>query len=649
MFQRYGIIIIISILLATTKDNQWQPIGPYATPMPPVKYNGWSPHGLGRIFDIAIHPFNNNKIWACSPNGGLYYTKNRGKNWSKIPLPCAGGAIKIDLKIIGKKKVEICIASSVTPANRAEYSYGIFSTTNNGKTWDTIHKLAPKEYDLTVVKDVAYLHDSLLYILNQDIYLYCKGQHKLLFKSEHEIANIKIFEERGEWYFTGKTILSSFSGGNDFTYIRAKREGPSIIANNTDVAMDNDGIVYALINAPNNVFYKIDNNLLMDGMMIDVSTDPRRCLLKYDFYHQQFLIGGIRLHRYNLSKSEQLTTPQYPNNAYNHDDIRAIALDNFGNIYLGHDGGISISEDNGKTWLLINGCGLNIAEIYDFDISEEHILVGTQDNGNHLFFNDKWTNISELYGDGGSCQFMGNDWFLMMGTTLLKTLDKGQSFEYAVFPIRLSRFNPKMVKTGKNLYLADKHIWKYEYDEWKNISLGIEHFYQISAFAVAKNEQIIYVAKEDPLWRSENLKDKFYKSNNGGKTWKDITAQFSSYSYRYITDITINDSNQNELWVCLGGFDAAGPERNKVFHSVDGAKTWNNISYQLPNVPCGIIKKIEGIGIVLGTDIGLYVLKNSAWIPYGQGLPTAIITQIRKTDNFLYIATYGNGLWRKKI
>ena len=43
-----------------------------------------------------------------------------------------------------------------------------------------------------------------------------------------------------------------------------------------------------------------------------------------------------------------------------HDDIRVITFDIQANILIGHDGGVSTSENGGAKWFNINGCGLNI-------------------------------------------------------------------------------------------------------------------------------------------------------------------------------------------------------------------------------------------------------------------------------------------------
>ena len=59
--------------------GNWVPIGPSGW----TYTSGWNP-GTGRISAIAIHPANQNIIYAGSPGGGLWKSTNAGASWAPL-------------------------------------------------------------------------------------------------------------------------------------------------------------------------------------------------------------------------------------------------------------------------------------------------------------------------------------------------------------------------------------------------------------------------------------------------------------------------------------------------------------------------------------------------------------------------------------
>ncbi len=646
IFRSIFSIIICLLFFAGKKEAAWKAVGPMITPMPPKGYIGWSPHGLGRLFGMYVHPKNNQKIWVNSPNGGVFYTKNRGKNWNHLPMPCPGGALDMACFQLPNNKTKITINNTLSPPNFESYSFGIFSTENQGATWDTILKLEPYEYHTPRVSAIAYSHDTLIYIKKDSIFAYHHGLHHFLFESEIEILKIKINPKNYHWYFTGKTILKTSNGGKSFNYLHfEKSPEQKIKVENCDVDFGNEtnAIIY---DKGKSIWASLYENTVIQQKNIRTSISGSKTLLLYDAYRKQYLIGGLRMHLHNLKETKQISFPEFPNPQFMHDDIRKVSFDHLGNIYVANDAGLFVSENGGDNWFCINGCGLNMSEIYDFDINDEFLICGAQDNGTHIYKQKKWQNASELYGDGGMVLIKENQIYLMQNTILIKSLDTFKHFQFANFPIMMSRFNPKISVVNNVLYIADKHVWKENGSGWSNISNGIEPFYQISGLGVSADQNTIYVTKEDPVWGNDRLKNKFFKSTDAGLTWKDITINFKPYSYRFIKGLFLNPNNENELWVCIGGFDSKNSDLNRVFHSTDGAETWENISYNLPNIPCNVLCFDKQWGLIVGNDIGVYQLKDGYWKSLSNKLPKAPVTQIRRHHHWLFVSTYGRGIWK---
>ncbi len=118
--------------------------------------------------------------------------------------------------------------------------------------------------------------------------------------------------------------------------------------------------------------------------------------------------------------------------------------------------------------------------------------------------------------------------------------------------------------------------------------------------------------------------------------------------------------NSNNLWISVGGTEANA----KVFYSDNAGATWQNYTFNLPNVPIFCIKKDASYGLYVGTSIGVFYCKNvnSYWEPFSNGLPPSPVTEIElwpepnPVNNFIptyapsanpeiWISTFGRGIW----
>lgn len=647
-FQISGILLIIIILFSFNKRAAWTFFGPQKTPMPPKDYSGWSASGMGRIFDLETDPENINKIWACSPNGGLFYTNKRAKKWKSINLPVPGGCIQIEQAELSKRKTRLYIASNVSMSNKEPYSYGIFSTDDNGRTWDTIHKLIPSEYNLATIGIMKWFNNQLIYSVNEKIFRYSKGKHTLLHKVKSNLTSIVTNpKDPHQWFVCGKNICYTRDNGKNFTYLKEPLSSKELFsAKRCDIAFDQESNIVMIANEDRgNFIYNIDAyTSVTNRKRLNANIDVHRTNIIFEAARNRFLIGGIRLYALQNNGITQISFPKFPHDQFMHDDIRCISFDKNNNILIGHDGGVSISENGGKKWFNINGCGLSITEIYDFDFDREILIAGAQDLSSFQYNSkDKtWTHFSSLYSDGGSCIIKKDTWYLMKSLQLVNTTNQGAQFNQPYVPVKNSRFNPALCLSDNTLYYAGKQLWKEQNGTWKNVSPTIESNYDVTGLLI-RNE-FIMLSKADPVWRSKDLKDKLFRSVDGGKKWQDITANFSAYAYREIADLSANQ-DLTRIYACIGSFDNPKGSKEKVYYSMDSGATWKNISFNLPNVPCTCIKYIPEIGLLLGTDQGLYILANEEWAKYRKNLPEVPVTKIRFKHNKLMVSTYGRGLW----
>jgi hypothetical protein len=115
--------------------------------------------------------------------------------------------------------------------------------------------------------------------------------------------------------------------------------------------------------------------------------------------------------------------------------------------------------------------------------------------------------------------------------------------------------------------------------------------------------------------------------------------------------MTIDPENSSRIWGTSNTYYTG----LKVFFSSDGGTTWTNISGSLPNTMVNSIVYHEGSPqrIFVGSENGVFYRDStmSDWKQFGDGLPNCDVRtlQIQYTNNILYAATYGRGVWRASL
>ena len=119
---------------------------------------------------------------------------------------------------------------------------------------------------------------------------------------------------------------------------------------------------------------------------------------------------------------------------------------------------------------------------------------------------------------------------------------------------------------------------------WKNIS---DKYFggSIGAIAIApSDESVVYVGEGENTLRgnvSEGL-DGIWKSNDGGRSWKNIGLKEA----RHIARIIIDPQNPDIVWVAAMGH-LFGPNNERgVYKTTDGGKTWKKTLFVNNNTGC---------------------------------------------------------------
>jgi hypothetical protein len=118
----------------------------------------------------------------------------------------------------------------------------------------------------------------------------------------------------------------------------------------------------------------------------------------------------------------------------------------------------------------------------------------------------------------------------------------------------------------------------------------------------------------------------------------------------YFTSLEINAVNANIAYVTVAGFSAG----NKVFKTINGGASWQNISYNLPNLPVNCIKSLpNGNSLIAACDVGVYQLDETqnTWINISVDIPNVIVSdiEINEAANKIYLSTFGRGIWQADL
>lgn len=175
------------------------------------------------------------------------------------------------------------------------------------------------------------------------------------------------------------------------------------------------------------------------------------------------------------------------------------------------------------------------------------------------------------------------------GTTWTPVFDKEGS--YSIGAIALDPNNPATVWVGTGEYNAQRSVGYgdgvYKSEDggksWKNVGLKTsEHIGKI--VIDPRDSNTVFVAAQGPLWSAGGERG-LYKTTDGGKTWKAVITVSENTG---VTDVVFDPSNPDTMyaaaWQRRRHFYTlvnGGPE-SAMYKSTDGGNTWTKLRSGLP-------------------------------------------------------------------
>lgn len=638
------------------------------------------------VSSILIDPANSNTIYAGTgevyrvdtSNIGFNVWKTRGTYGIGIIKSTDGGAtwakvmVKNTSQLFAIQKMKFSPFSSDTIYACA--TDGLYRSANNGSTWSQI--LAK-----TYVKDIAInpVNSAQIVVSVGNMVNPDKGIYRTTNGNTASPTWSKITTGLPA-SFEGSITLSNVGAGEMIASIGMSS---STAASNREIYRStNFGSTWAVVGGTTS------------------TTTTNHCSYQFWFAHaaainpfatDSIMFAGVGWYRYRISNTTRTTVSASTVHADVHDIVFDPAIR--GRIYVCCDGGVFRSTNGGVNFSARNN-GLRATQFYaslgvsSNVASPNRMIGGLQDNGQVLFNGSQWNQVGWAGGDGTSCAidpFNHNNMLASRDAKqVFRSTDGGTSggavtnywgFDADsrtgfVAPLAFSR------STSGVVYLASDNLHKstnsggtftndptaanantaINYIEARNktaIALAVSRtdankvYVSTSNFAQEDNDDNHIIITGQP-----NL----LRTTTGGTPFTSIKGTLPD---RFVTDIAISPTNDDSVFVTLGGFGTA-----HVYVTGNGGTTWTplggiggsgRINATLPDVPFNAIvfDPVDSKIIYAGCDFGVYVSsdRGATWLDYSTGFSDATLVMDLQisSDNKLIAATHGKGAFRSDL
>jgi photosystem II stability/assembly factor-like uncharacterized protein len=679
----------------------WRVVGP--------TWNQGLATGNGRPNCIAFHPFNNNIIYVGFPLGGMWRgTVNPGgtsATWEPMTddIPVAAvSSIAID-------PTNANIIYMLTgDGNRGEgFSIGLLKSNDGGVTWNKtglvfnrtdnqfgykvmVNPLRPATIFVTTNRGIYYSHNEGIsfsratFANNTNV----PGCYDIEWAPNDTTRMVASgFAFIGSSSDGGRTWVNRSAGnlpagsrrialavspaapaGTVYMYIGIRDSanvGGNMVSRFKGLYRSLDyGVTYTLrTNSPNISGYNYDGSDRerdQSDIDMDLAVSPINGNLLLAGTHNVWRStnGGASFG----SNAVSLWTGD-PGIPYIHEDINFITYRPDGaRVYVGSDGGVYCSNDNGTTWNDLT-YGLIISQFYRINVhpvNNDIIVNGAQDAAGNVRVGATAEFKEVNGGDGMSCMIdfgNANILYTSYAKDLYRSTTGGPNAVNVkppdvegnwVNPIAMNYFDPAIIFYGASspddIYRSTNRG-----DDWVNIGGSA----MTDLITCPSNTNRLYAVTGNTLLRTDNA----LAANPANITYTTFSPGSGLppgiNNNSPITRIAVDPSNSSNVWISVGGYN----DTAKVFRSSNAGASWQNMSAGLPNIPILCIVHQNNASrpgaVYVGTDIGVFYRDDilGGWIAFRNNLPPSPVTDLRINhgSGMLRAGTYGRGIWESPL
>lgn len=673
-------------LTPRSATGAWTSMGPSSNHT--LTYSGAFPHGqVGRVNAIAFHNTNPNIIYAGAPQGGFWYTTDKGMNWtaSNDNLTMTSLGVSDIAYIPGTGDSVILIGTGDKNGNVAS-GIGVWRSTNGGLSFSNSNNgIGNKIVSRFAVNPQR---NSTIYAAVDDgIYVsYDKGLNwnKRTSAGNNNFKDIRycpgdtntIYAARYNFWSPFAAFYRSTDAGVTWSIVTAGINAVDKNRIEIGVTEANPNIVYLVASKTGThtleAFYKSSNkgasftqrsgsafNILggdIDGLDTRGQGYYDLAIVCSPTDSNFVLVGGINIFKSNNGGSSWTPSASWKSEggtAYVHADIHYLGRNPLNNeIWVGSDGGVDFTTNNGSTYTSRNN-GLTIGQIYNIGVSQRsktRFIGGFQDDGTKVGSTPtNW--IARVGGDGMQCEISNFDTAVLFGNVqygdLRRSTNNGNTWTDITVPGQPGPWAaPCHLHPRRNDLMVV--LYKDARVSYDIISSGTPSFTNVttgettdgSAIRFSNvNDSLVFLGWEDGVFREANI-----LSNPIS-----VVTRTNPNGTNRVSDIETSFNNQNVVY-CTSG--------SRVYKSTNRGASWNNISANLPNIPMHsiVLDKNSPEGLYVGTDAGVWYKDSlmTNWVFYNTGM--AVGSEVRDLEivydtvcsvkSVIYAATYGRGLWK---
>lgn len=678
--------------------GKWVFLGPTNLDQPYRIYYGPRPMN-GRVNALAVDPVDGNVIYLGGAFGGLWRTTDNGATWQ--PLGDQWDVLMVNSITIDPTNRDVIYVGLGDFNAYGGYSGGLMKTIDRGATFVNIGKA---QFGSNAVRRVLVDPENSQIVTvvsgrgpagNGKVWRSTDGGQTwtdvIPTLAQWSDAEIGAKDGQGNRYYYavggsggGGQVWRSSDRGATWTQLTSPVSGNQ---NPLDIAVSptDPATIYLLSTSSQQIFKSVNAGASWTNITGNFPGGYNWSQGWYDFHiscstrvsgNQNIDVVYIGLIDIVQSRDAGATWrsvggPTYSNNAITHNDQHCLAVDpsNPNRIILGNDGGVYRLDYNptNDTWT-ITGLSKNLG-ITQFYAAAFHptdpnqMLGGTQDNASPLSTGDlaNWANVGG--GDGGYCAINpvnpNIQYATSQGLYLYRTENKWATTDYGINPdfgsdrrafiacIYLPPTDPD------RLYACTNYLWRWTDSTrtWEP-RLGNQQLAPsgtVSCVAVSPTDKTrIYAGTSGGL---------VWMSSDDGATWTQIHTGSPGLPTRFVTSISINPVNHNDIVVGLSGTGA--PHLWRCTNTTNPTRVWQDVSGSggnaLPDIPLNCIARdldLPQTVWYVGTDIGAFMTTDAGatWqnITEPLGLPNTEVDAIvaMPGTRYLFVATFGRGMWR---
>ncbi len=650
--------------------STWTELGPVSI----ETITGHYAPGMGRVEDFYVDPNNDNILYIGSRSGGFWKSLDGGETWTgnTADFLMATGVNSIAVDPLNNQNVFISLRNA-----RNGTSHGVYRSTTGGDNWiptnfnptnlgqgglgsnfriNTLvaHPQVPNLFFVGTNRGIYKTTDSFqtwtqLFNLNVSGIDFHSTDDQIVYFTAYGANVIYRSTDQGNSYTPSNEITGNNNRSGTISVTPACNECVYFGSANGVWKSTDNGLTFSLLGTPNlgcgNGFAVSDtdsNQILNACVDIEMSSDEGQSFTQRTYWW----LGNVANGTGSLTQNFQTTTK------YVHADIRNARCIN-GVFYVSTDGYLAKSSDNGLNWKLLSET-VGIRENYKLGVSQNNnsrTIVGSQDNGTSLLTENGWVEYYGADGMEGIIHPLNDDY--MIGSiqfgSRVRSRDGGLTRDL-ISPDNESgngnadweaplAFDPN--DQLKVFHFSSKIFESNDFGEnWILRGTPSSFTGSIQHAEIAQNNSNIML-----ISRGSSLE----KSTNAGSSFINISANLPNSS---IKDIAFDPLDDDTIYVVYANYQNDG---KKVYESKDGGLTWNNITYNLGNMPVHtvVVDHDDASNIYLGTELGVFTkpAAGNTWTTLGTGLPNVSVEELEivYATNTLKASTWGRGLWETKL